>query len=232
MAPAALLLGLLVLLLALAALRVFVGAPVEAVKKGLAYAAAGFGLVVAGLLLATGRGPQLVWALALFAPVLWQWWRGRRFARRFGGESASGQETRVATAMLEMVLDHATGQMTGQVLAGRFAGAELAELDRPALLDLLAECAATDPDSVPLLEAWLDRAHPDWRDAAQPPPPASEAPMTRAEALAILGLPEGASEDAVRAAHRRMMRAAHPDRGGSDWLAARLNAARDLLLRR
>lgn len=230
MAPAALLLGLLALLLALAALRVFAGAPVEAVKKGLAYAAAGFGLVVAGLLLATGRGPQLIWALALFAPVLWQWWRGRRFARRFGGESESGQETRVTTLLLEMVLDHASGRMTGRVLAGRFAGTDLAALGRAALLDLLAECAATDPDGVPLLEAWLDRADPDWREAS--PPPASDAPMTRTEALAILGLAEGASDAAIRAAHRRMMRAAHPDQGGSDWLAARLNAARDLLLRR
>lgn len=229
MAPAALLLGLLALLLVLAVMRVFAGAPVEAVKKGLAYTAAGLGLVMAGLLLATGRGPQLLWVLALFGPLLWQWWRGRRFARRFGGESASGQESRVATATLEMMLDHATGRMTGRVLAGRFAGAELAALDRAALLDLLAECAVLDSDSVPLLEAWLDRTHPGWRDASQPP--ATDAPMTRTEALAILGLAEGASEDAIRAAHRRMMRAAHPDQGGSDWLAARLNAARDLLLR-
>lgn len=227
MAPAALLLGTLALLLALMVLRAFAGAPVEAVKKGLAYGAAGLGLLVAGLLLATGRGPQLAWTLALFGPVLWRWWQGRRFARRFGG-GAPGQETRVATAMLEMVLDHATGQMTGRVLAGRRAGADLADLDRAALLDLLAECAAVDPDGVPLLEAWLDRVQPDWRDA--PPPPPRDAPMTRAEAFAILGLADGADEAAIRAAHRRLMRAAHPDQGGSDWLAARLNAARDLLL--
>jgi hypothetical protein len=95
-----------------------------------------------------------------------------------------------------------------------------------ALRELLADCVNADTESVPLLEAWLDRIHPEWR--AEPAP--SAAPLSRAEALAILGLDDGATEAAIRAAHRRLMRAAHPDQGGSDWLAARLNAARDLLL--
>jgi hypothetical protein len=84
-----------------------------------------------------------------------------------------------------------------------------------------------------LLEAWLDRSQPDWREAAPrgaaAPPPGG--PMTRAEALEVLGLAEGASAEEIRAAHRRLMRAAHPDQGGSAWFAARLNAARDILLR-
>jgi len=54
--------------------------------------------------------------------------------------------------------------------------------------------------------------------------------MTREEAYAVLGLKPGASEADIRAAHRRMMASAHPDRGGSDWIAARLNQARDVLL--
>ena len=94
-------------------------------------------------------------------------------------------------------------------------------------LALRDDCARMDPESVPLLETWLDRAHPDWRDA---PPPHAEGPLDRAEALAVLGLAEGATEAEIRAAHRRLMRGAHPDQGGSAWLAARLNAARDLLL--
>jgi curved DNA-binding protein CbpA len=54
--------------------------------------------------------------------------------------------------------------------------------------------------------------------------------MGRAEALSVLGLAEGASEAEIRAVHRRLMRSAHPDHGGSDWIAARLNEARDVLL--
>jgi DnaJ-domain-containing protein 1 len=81
---------------------------------------------------------------------------------------------------------------------------------------------------VALLEAWLDRTDPAWRE--EPPPAPAAGPMTRAEALAVLGLAEGASEADIRAAHRRLMQSAHPDRGGSDWLAARINEARAVLL--
>lgn len=54
--------------------------------------------------------------------------------------------------------------------------------------------------------------------------------MTRAEALEVLGLNEGATEAEIRAAWLRLMRTAHPDGGGSDWLAARVNQAKDVLL--
>ena len=136
----------------------------------------------------------------------------------------------VTTATLEMVLHHDSGRMTGRVTRGAYAGADLGDLDLPALRSLLADCAAQDPESVPLLEAWLDRTEPDWRSAPGEAPPPAEGPLTRTEALAILGLAEGATAEEVRAAHRRLMRTAHPDHGGSAWLAARLNAARDLLL--
>ena len=223
-------LGALALLLLFWALSAFAQASVASVKKALAWMAGGLGAVLLGALLFSGRGLQAIWSLAFFAPLLLQAWRSWRSARTFsrGGQATPGQESRVATRMLEMVLHHDSGRMTGTVMAGRHAGADLGDLDLAALRDLLAECAAEDPDSVPLLEAWLDRSHPDWREAAPAPP--AEGPLTRAEALAILGLEEGATEGEIRAAHRRLMRTAHPDQGGSAWLAARLNAARDLLL--
>jgi DnaJ-domain-containing protein 1 len=115
------------------------------------------------------------------------------------------------------------------VRRGHFTGRDLASMDRAELMELLADCQALDAESVPLIEAWLDRTDPEWREAAPPPPPPGGR-MTRAEALAVLGLSEGADEAAIRAAHRRLMQSAHPDRGGSDWLASRVNEARDLLL--
>jgi DnaJ homolog subfamily C member 19 len=63
-----------------------------------------------------------------------------------------------------------------------------------------------------------------------PPPRTRGSAMSRAEAYEVLGLKMGASSDEVHAAHRRLMRMAHPDTGGSDWLASRINQARDVLL--
>ncbi len=222
-------LGALALLVLLVVLRGFATASVATVRKAVAWIAGGLGLVLVAALLFSGRGFQAIWSLAFFAPLLVQAWRSWRTARTFsrGGQASPGQESRVETATLEMVLHHDSGRMTGTVKRGRFAGADLADLDLPMLRALLADCAAEDPESVPLLEAWLDRAQPDWRDGAPPP---DDGPLTRAEALAVLGLAEGATKGEIRAAHRRLMRTAHPDQGGSAWLAARLNAARDLLV--
>lgn len=218
--------GLFVVMLGL---RAFATAPVGMVKAALAWMAGGLGVVVLAALLFSGRGFQAIWALAFFGPLLVRGWRSWRSARTFsrGGQASPGQETQVETATLSMMLHHDSGRMTGTVKRGRFAGAELAALSLPDLLALLADCAGEDPDSVPLLEAWLDRTEPDWREASAPQ---AEGPLDRAEALAVLGLADGATVAEIRAAHRRLMRSAHPDQGGSAWLAARLNAARDLLL--
>jgi hypothetical protein len=218
-----------VLLLLLA--RLFVDAKPGQVKQAIVWGGAMLGVVLVGALLASGRAMQAIWALALFGPAAWRWWQGLRAARTFarGGKAAPGQASDVETSHLALGLDHDTGRMTGRVKAGRFAGQDLADLDLPALLALMAELAADDPEGVPLLEAWMDRAHPDWREAASQAGP-NDGPMTREEALAVLGLAEGATLDQIRAAHRRLMRTAHPDQGGSDWLAARLNQARDILL--
>jgi DnaJ-domain-containing protein 1 len=211
--------------------KLFAEAKPAQVKRALVWFAGGLGAVLVVALLATGRAGQAFWALALFGPAAWRIIQARRAAGTFarGGAASAGQASDVETAHLAMGLDHDSGRMTGRVKAGRYAGADLADLDLPDLLALLAELAALDPDGAPLLETWLDRSHPEWRQQAPPPPPAS-GPMDRAEALAVLGLREGASAEDIRAAHRRLMRSAHPDQGGSDWLASRLNEARDVLI--
>lgn len=226
-------LGLFGLVVALGLLRLFADAKPAQVKTALVWGGGLLGVVLLAALLVSGRGAQALWALVLFGPAIWRAVQGWRAARTFarGGAASPGQASDVETSHLAMGLDHDSGRMSGRVKAGRFAGRELADLDLPLLLDLLGELAAADPEGLPLLEAWLDRAHPEWRDAAAPPPPrAAGGKMTRAEAFEVLGLAEGADEAAIRAAHRRLMRAAHPDQGGSDWLASRLNEARDVLL--
>lgn len=221
-------LGAGMLVLGLAVLRLFATAPVVAVKRVAVWSLAALGAVLAVVLLVSGRAGQVVWLAALFGPAAWRAYRGWRASRQFG-RPAPGGESAVRTAMLAMRLDHDSGAMHGEVLAGRFAGRDLASLTMVEARALLAEAQAADAESVPLLEAWLDREMPGWREAAGATAP-DGGPMRRAEALALLGLAEGADAAAIRAAHRRLMQAAHPDRGGSAWLAARLNEARDVLL--
>lgn len=222
-------LGALALLLVFALLRGFAHAPISSVRKAVVTGAAVLGGALILAFLLTGRGAQAAWWALLFGPALWRAWQSWRLKRLFAGRGASGEASSVETAWLSMRLDHASGTMAGEVRAGRFAGRALAELTIAECRALLAELAQNDPDGVPLIEAWLDRTDAGWREVSTPP---AAGPMARAEALEVLGLREGASEAEIRGAHRRLMQAAHPDRGGSDWLAARLNEARDVLLGR
>jgi len=150
----------------------------------------------------------------------------------------SGSSSRVRSALIEMELDHDTGEMDGAILAGIFAGRRLHSLDEAGLHQLLTECRAGDPDGVRLLEAYLDRRFPHWRDEGH----ASEhthgedrpraGALTEEEAYQILGLEPGASLEVIKQAHRTLMKKLHPDQGGSTYLAARVNQAKDFLLSR
>jgi DnaJ-domain-containing protein 1 len=126
--------------------------------------------------------------------------------------------------------------MDGEVKQGSFQGRRLKDLDLASLLSLLRE-VSVDPDSVGLVEAYLDRTHPDWRESAEPGEGAagnsapSSSAMTADEAYRILGLNAGASNDDIKAAYRRLMGQLHPDHGGSDYLAAKVNQAKDFLLK-
>ena len=146
-----------------------------------------------------------------------------------------GQTSSVRTSMLNMSLDHDTGEMDGEVLGGKFEGAKLSSLQLEDLLALLKDCVAANDRSEALLMAYLDRAHPDWRgqgggQRGGAGPAAGSGTMDRAEALDVLGLEEGASEAAIRKAYRDLKKKHHPDQGGSAWFAARINEARNVLL--
>ena len=140
-----------------------------------------------------------------------------------------GQSSDVRTRYLHLSLDHDSGELGGRVLEGQFRGRRLDDLPLDALLELLAECQREDAESCPLLESYLDRVHgPQWRHGAAAREPATG--MSRSEAQEILGLSGGASREEVIDAHRRLMQKVHPDRGGSDYLAAKLNEAKEVLL--
>lgn len=223
--------------------RWYANADVQTLKKGLYLAAVMLALVFAAILLATGRIAFAMWALPALFVVLMRLraiYRNLRNEARmseaaFGG--GTGQASDLETRFLRMRLDHDTGDLTGEVREGPFAGRPLGDLSIGNLLALLRLCRDQDGQSAQVLEAYLDRLHPGWREegpaedgggSAAPPPGGT---MTRAQALAVLGLAEGATREDIKAAYQRIIGGLHPDRGGSDYLAALVNEARDVLLR-
>lgn len=152
-----------------------------------------------------------------------------------GKRKSPGQKSGVRTATLEMVLDHDSGRMEGRCLRGRFAGRELSSLTESELFQLLDELRSSDGQGMVLLEAYLDRRIKNWRDRRTENREKTRrgprrATMTASEAYDVLGLKPGAKEQEIRAAHRRLMMKFHPDQGGSTYLAARINEAKEVLL--
>jgi len=149
-------------------------------------------------------------------------------------EPSSGQTSTVQSKYIRMTLKHDSGDIDGEVLAGQFKGSTLDKLNLEALLQLLRECQ-DDEESVALLQAYLDRVYADsWQQQAGAQgqrQAASEAgEMSREEALQVLGLSADAGEAEIVDAHRRLMQKLHPDRGGSAYLAAKINLAKKTLL--
>jgi hypothetical protein len=158
----------------------------------------------------------------------------RRHASLRQSDSA-GQTSTVRSGSLEMTLEHDSGDMDGRVLAGRHAGKMLSQLGLPQVLEV-AEDIRGDAESLRLLEGYLDRSHPGWRDdvhadqTERKSAAASSGGMNTKEAYEILGLEPGADAAEVRDAHRRLMKQVHPDRGGSAALAAKINEAKARIL--
>ena len=233
--------------LAWLALRWFVRTPPEQVSRTLKQAALWGVAIVFIALAATGR---LHWVIAAGAAVLPFARRafglirflplaknlyGRYQAKQSYQAPKTGQTSTVETRFLRMTLDHDTGDMDGEILDGGFEDRLLSQLTLDELLNLRTECQREDPESASLLEAYLDRSHPEWREQTdtqsnnEAAAPTSDS-MTPEEAREILGVNKSASEQEITQAHRRLMHKLHPDRGGSDYLATKINLAKDCLL--
>jgi len=238
------LLGILLLIFAMYAGRWYANSNPTTLVQVLKWSAVGLVGVAGGYLALTGR---MGWAL-FAAPMLVPLFRRARDLFRggnwgtagtsdpFEGIGSPGQTSEVRTHFVRMVLDHDSGEMNGEVLTGQFKGRMLRTLSLGDLLILLGE-ARGDEDSEQVLTAYLERYHGDtWRDAASTQQGGTRGDgqksgaMSREEALEILGLASGADAVAIKAAHHRLMSKIHPDLGGSTYLAAKINQAKDVLL--
>lgn len=176
-------------------------------------------------------GPILMFGLGLLG---FQQFSGAGFPGMGGRKAPPGQISRVRTKLFAMELDHDTGHMDGTVLSGPRRGVRLSSLSLAEVLELAPLATQMGDRSMALLQAYLDRAHPEWQDETGETRGASsasaEGAMSRAEAYILLGLAPGADEGAIKAAHRKLMKKHHPDRGGNAEHAARINAAKELLI--
>jgi hypothetical protein len=195
-------------------------------------------LAGAAFLLMRGALPLAI-PLAVFGLAL----VGGRNVLGFGGPFGSarkspGQKSQVRTDRLEMELDHDSGHMEGKCLSGRFAGRALSSLSNQEAMELLAELHNQGAQEAALMEAYLDWRLPDWQPRGFAEEEKADAPRGRAranrmsaeEAYAVLGVEKTASKEQIRQAHRRLMMKVHPDQGGSTYLAARINEAKEVLL--
>jgi hypothetical protein len=203
------------------------------VKQGGGVAA----LLAAGLLLLRGR-IDVAAGLAGLGLWLLGWSAGPSFGGLFRSAGQKPKVSRVRSPMVEMELDLETGAMNGTILAGTKEGRRLDDLTRPECEEFLQACQRDDPEGARLLEAYLDRRFPGWRPAGQDDGHAGDhgsrrtGPMTEQEAYEVLGLAKTATREDITRAHRALMKKLHPDHGGTTNLAARVNEAREVLMRR
>jgi hypothetical protein len=230
--------GLFLLYLVLAGIKQFARLSPPAAARIVRRGGGVLGLLRALLLVLRGS-LGLASLLASVAFGFAGWSKVRNVASGFGRGAgpAGGRTSRVRSATVEMILDHETGDLSGVVLAGPLRGRALATLTRADLLALRAATRGEDPDGARLLETYLDRQFAGWRAAAQDEGDArggglGSGAMAQKEAYEVLGLAQGARPEEIARAHRELMKKLHPDHGGSTSLAARVNQAKDVLLRR
>ena len=152
---------------------------------------------------------------------------------RASGARSSSKQSEVTSRIIKMTLDHDSGDLSGIVLESTFKGWLLTELNRQQLDELLSYCQHEDTDSAQLLASYLEQRFPEDAHDSEETDRGGEngaSPSSRAEALAVLGLQDDATEEDIIAAHRALIQKCHPDRGGNDYLAAKINQAKDQLL--
>lgn len=232
--------GLALLAAFLIAGRALTRIPAAQIAKHARFGGVALLVGLAGLLLLTGRFGAMsqVFALANHAMRSRSMFTGRPkgFDDVDGTFGADNTNPKVRTRYLEMALDAGSGDIAGQFIAGPMKGRALASCNQAELTSALG-AVADDGESVRLLEAYLDRTFAGWRENHDQGPRGGSAStpntsgMAEDEAYEILGLEPGAKADAIRAAHRRLMANIHPDRGGSTYLAAKVNLAKEVLLK-
>lgn len=178
-----------------------------------------------------GLAGLLIPLLRRFSPLLLQLLPGLLKRKANQNITDSGRNERT-TESLKVFFDQQSGVVYGIVTKGRLQGRELGSLTEEEFIQLLTDFRHSDTDSALLLEQYLDkRFGKRWREDDHSSTTTAKSDMSVEQALDVLGLNEKCTIDDITIAHRRMIQRVHPDRGGSDYLAAQINQAKDCLLK-
>ncbi len=193
----------------------------------------GFWLIlgIASYLVLTGRMHWLGAGLAALVPllrsvILWGF-RAAPLVRFFGRFKSTPSQFR--TSSLVVTINFASGQINGEITTGDLAGKQLSELSTDEIEKLSQQLKESDKESYVLLQAYMMRSGSTNEQTANNFKSDSYRDISKAEAYEVLGISADSSQEEVIKAHKRLMQRLHPDRGGSDYLAAKINAAKDLL---
>ena len=204
--------------------------------KAIKWSLIGVGGLVAIFLAATGKIHLAVLPLALTLLPLLLRKLGSSVGASHSGAPSLGNQSNVKTAFISMTLDHDSGKMDGTVHYGTYAEKTLSQLSKHDLIVLLRDLKTKDEQSAQLLETYMDRVlDENWRNDANfsssnNSQTKNSSDMSREEAYNVLGLKPDCSEIEIRDAHRKLLLKIHPDQGGSDYLASKINQAKEGLL--
>jgi len=239
MFPYLVLVGLLLLVGLVMVIRWYASADTQSVLrffKWLAYVILGFLLI---FFVFSGRLGWTFMALPALIPIFLRLRTALRTYKNFskmmglGGTQASNQTSDVETKTLKMSLNQDTGEMTGIILDGPNTGKKIEEMGREEIFQVVGYCLQNDHEAAQILEAYLDRSDPDWRSSFysnEQAPDSKVKGMERKEALQVLGLGDEATDLQIKKAYHNLISNLHPDKGGSAYLAAKINQAKETLL--
>jgi len=190
------------------------------------FVAVGLGIILLLVRFGQLHLASIVGAVMFLAPLF-------RKVRLFLGLARAFRPPVIETPNLRMRFDLMRRTAEGTVLSGQHEGKTLSELTQEQVIGLYQQWCQSDPDAAKLTQLWLDmRVGKDWRTQTQQEPPSpTQSPMEEKEARQVLGVEEDADEEAIRKAYKRLMQLNHPDKGGSSYLASKINQAKDTLLK-
>jgi len=236
MFPYFLILGILILITIVLILKWFVSADSKSVLRVFKWFFIIFGSVLGLFFIFSGRLSWVFIGIPVLFPILMRIRAVMNLYKVFSrfngskGKSFSSGTSSVRTETLDMSLNQETGEMKGEINKGPFKGSTIESLSQEDLFNLVRYCSKNDREAAQVLEAYLNRIDPGWQSRFENTREDMPSTIDREQAFKVLGLNSESTNQEIKAAYHKLIASLHPDRGGSAYLAAKINEAKDILL--